>query len=261
MEFPRLKNRFAFRVSAPSFIFPAGYAENVDRLGDHVDEVELLLLESRPEAFPPPAVIAELRRLAGTLHITYNVHLPTDIDPAAPDGAVRLSAVQRIETALALAAPLEATTCTLHLPFGSAHRFHGVAAWQARAVQSLELLVSRSKIAPCRISLETLDYPPQWLTPILAALPCSICLDVGHVLNAGQDLKTVLDELAPRISILHVHGVADGTDHLSLDRLPPAAWATLQPFLAGFRGSVSLEVFSAARLRESMICLNRHMAG
>ena len=258
MDLPRLKKQYAFRLSAPSFIYPAGYVENVRQLGPHVDEIELLLLESDPAALPSAEVIAELAHLADRLQITYNVHLPIDIDPAAFDRSTRFAAVERIAAVLALAAPLNPTTCTLHLPFEGAQR-HTLAVWQKRAIESLDLLMSKAEIDPRRVSVETLGYPTEWLAPILAAQPCAVCLDVGHVLNAGFDLKTVLDDLRPRISIVHLHAAAEGTDHLALDRLIPSAWAVLQPFLAEFHGSVSLEVFSAARLHASMTCLGRHM--
>jgi hypothetical protein len=41
-------------------------------------------------------------------------------------------------------------------------------------------------------------------------------------------------------------------DHLGLDRMPPADMARVLPLLTGFRGTVSLEVFSYARLAASL---------
>ncbi|MFW6236790.1 MAG: hypothetical protein ACOC3F_00200, partial [Desulfosudaceae bacterium] len=54
------KNRYPFALSCPSFIFPAGYSENVRRLGSCVDEIELLFFESRPDSLPSPVEIREL---------------------------------------------------------------------------------------------------------------------------------------------------------------------------------------------------------
>jgi sugar phosphate isomerase/epimerase len=260
MDLPRLKNQFGFRLSVPSFIYPAGYAENVQRLGGAVDEIELLLFESDPAELPSPAEIDELAHLAQGLQITYNIHLPIDIDPAAADRKVRLNAVDRIAGVVALAAPLFPTTYTLHLPCSS-HREDTAAlsAWQARSIESLDLLLSKAPLEAGQLSIETLDYPPEWLAPVISALGCAACIDVGHVLKHGFDLKKVLVDLAPQTTIIHLHGTLAGSDHLDLASLDRSAWKTLHPFLTSFQGSLSLEVFSPERLYASMVCLPQLM--
>jgi sugar phosphate isomerase/epimerase len=256
MDFPRLKNQFGFRLSVPSFIYPAGYVENVRRLGGYVDEIELLFFESDPGVLPSPAQISELAHLTQTLSITYNVHLPIDIDPSSSDRKVRLQALDRIAAVVELAAPLFPTTCTLHLPFHcDPADAASLSAWQTRSIQSLDHLLNRTALDPRKLSIETLDYPPAWLAPILAALPCAVCIDVGHILRHGFDLEEVLDDLASRTTVVHLHAATAETDHVDLSRLDPAAWKTLRPFLTSFEGSLSLEVFSPERLHASMIAL------
>jgi hypothetical protein len=82
---PCVKNGSPFPCACPSFVYPAGYVDNVRHLAPHVDEIELLFFESRfADSLPSRALIRELAQLARSGDITYNVHLPTDICFRAP---------------------------------------------------------------------------------------------------------------------------------------------------------------------------------
>jgi hypothetical protein len=68
-------------------------------------------------------------------------------------------------------------------------------------------------------------------------------------------MADVMRRFFSRVSILHLHGVAGGRDHLAVDRLPaPAADAVLK-VLSGFKGIVSLEVFNFEDLAASLVWL------
>ena len=68
-----LKNCHPFRLGTTSFIYPAGYAENVKLLGPYIDAVEVLAFESRwPDSLPSEADIAELVRLGEEHDLCYN---------------------------------------------------------------------------------------------------------------------------------------------------------------------------------------------
>jgi sugar phosphate isomerase/epimerase len=256
MDLPILKNRFPFRLGAPSFIYPAGYVENVRRLGPHLDELELLFFESAPGSFPDVSEIAALCRSGEDMGLSYNVHLPVDLHLGHADAVVRQAAVRRLSEVLSHCRPLNATTHTLHLSYAEPESTpEAVELWQARILESLHRLFEISAIAPQRISVETLDYPPVWLRPILAEFPLRVCLDVGHLLHHGLDLSTVLEGLKEKIVIVHLHGTAQERDHQALDVLSPSVWELLKPFVADFKGTLSLEVFSPERLAISMRCL------
>ena len=42
------KNVFPFALACPSFVYPAGYVDNIRHLAPFVDEIQLLFFESRP---------------------------------------------------------------------------------------------------------------------------------------------------------------------------------------------------------------------
>jgi sugar phosphate isomerase/epimerase len=250
------KQRFPFRLSVPSFVYPADYATNVQRLGPFVDEIELLLLESRAESLPSEEEIDRLAALSTDLQLTYNVHLPLDLDLGSTDPEARRYAVERLAAAIERVHPLSPTTHTLHLTYGDKDCSpSGIRDWRARTHGSLTALLRATAVSPRRISIETLDYPPEWFAPLVDPLDLAVCVDAGHMALYGFDLQAVLDLFAQRITICHLHGVTNGKDHLSLDRLPPEARTILQRFLQSFQGSVSLEIFSFERLRDSLPCL------
>jgi len=247
------RGRYPFRLACPSFIYPDHYLPNVRMLAPFVDEIELLVLDSRyPGSLPGKAEIAELAQVAGDLGIGYNVHLPTDITPGHPDPTVDRQAVDTLRRVLERVAPLAPTTCTLHLPRPAEVRDAASAGpWHARLASSLRAILAGGPPAH-RISVETLAYPLQWLTPLILELDLAVCLDLGHLLLYDLDLEDTWRAFARRTTILHLHGVDDGRDHLGLERLPPADMARVLPLLESFRGTVSLEVFSYERLAASI---------
>lgn len=255
------KQRFPFRLSVPSFIYPADYATNVQRLGAFVDEIELLLFESSAESLPSTEEIDRLAALALEMHISYNVHLPIDLDVGGPDPESRHQAIERLAAVLALVRPLSPSTHTLHLAYNE--KDHGptsIAQWQARTLSAMAALLRDAAIPPGQISIETLDYPPVWFAPLVRQLDLAVCLDAGHIVRHGLDLQSTLALFDQRITICHLHGVDGDQDHLCLDKLAPEPRKILRRFLQSFKGSVSLEVFAFDRLRDSLDCLADMMA-
>lgn len=245
------KKAYPFRLATTSFIFPAGYSDNVRRLAPWVDEIELLLFES--DHLPDSTEISRLKTLAEDQDISYNIHLPMDIRLGAVDANQRHWSISAIVQTLERVAPLAATSNTLHLTIDdTVQTSTGVKGWQARCMESLDELLQRTKIPARRLSIETLDFNPQWLVDIIESLDLAVCIDVGHLIRFGYDLASAIDQFQQRTTVYHLHGVADGKDHLSLARLESDATKTLVPVLERFRGTVSLEVFNHGHLTESL---------
>lgn len=255
-----LKHRFAFRLATTSFIYPAGYAENVRRLNPWVDEVELLFFESHPHSLPSEMEMHQLAVMAPDLGLSYNVHLPLDLDLSAHQKRHRKGIVHRMADIIKQVALLNPTTLTLHLDCSLAgQQSKEILAWQKRTQTAVTELMGQCRIDPRQISIETLHYPPHWFAPIVAELDFAVCLDVGHVLRYGHDLEQVFEEYEDRISILHLHGATQGEDHRSLVWLDQRSREIIVPFLTDFSGSVSIEVFSADKLQSSLIEFERMM--
>lgn len=248
-----LKSRYLFRVSAPSFIYPADYVINVHRLAPYVDEIELLVLESHPESLPSKETIAELVRIGHEYGITYNVHLPLDLHLAPVAGDARRKAMDLLLGAMERVVPLGAVTHTLHLDYREKdHDPDTIAAWQARMQNQVDQVIKTGPLDARQISIETLDYPPLYFDPIVNDLGLAVCLDIGHLIRYGHDLADTIATYGERTDIIHLHGVVDGRDHLSAHRLSPTVLQTIDPFLRGYNRSLSLEVFTPRRLKDSL---------
>ena len=244
------KHRFPFTLATTSFVYPDDYVPNVLRLGPFIDEIELLFCES--SALPPERTIRKLAALAQEHDLSYNVHLPSDVSIGHTAPRRRERAVEAILKVLGLAAPLSPSTFTLHIPWeGLSFARAPGAAWRQNVQQSLSELI-RALGDPARISVETLDYPLEWLAEVIDALGLGICMDVGHLLLHGHDVQGFFDRFAPRVSIIHLHGVDNGRDHLPLDRLSKRFEDTVMGLLSGFDGIVSLEVFAFDALAASL---------
>jgi sugar phosphate isomerase/epimerase len=222
-------------------------------LGPYLDEIELLLFESLPaDALPSKAVIAELFHLAHKYDLTYNIHLPTDVSITDPKPEKQQQAVDTLVDVIDRVSPLAPAAYTLHIPF-TEKSFENAAVkeWQNRVFNNLEKMLAGG-IAAESIAVETLDYRFDLLNDILAGLNLSVCLDIGHLIAYGYDLKALFDKYVDITAIIHLHGVKSGRDHLALNKLPAEFIDPLLSMLKRFTGSVSLEVFSFEDLEISL---------
>lgn len=249
------KHRFPFTLACPSFVYPAGYIENVRRLAPLVDEIQLLFFESRPASLPAADLIGQLADMAAAAGISYNIHLPTDVYPAHPDAGERQRAVDVLGAVIARCAALAPSTFTLHLnrnpPSAKATT---VADWQTRMIESLSCILP-PKVPSRRLSVENLADPFGDAAPVIAALDLSVCMDVGHLVVQGVEVGAFFDEWRDRITVVHLHGVVGRRDHLPLNRLGADSMASVLRTLQAFRGVVCLEVYSRSDLDASLLHL------
>ena len=246
------KGVYPFKLCAPSFIYPDHYVPNVKLLGPFVDEIELLLFESAPaDALLSGQEITALSQLSQELDLTYNIHLPTDISIGDPDPVKQQQAVDSLIGVIERVAPLRPTTYTLHVPYddnlGDKDK---IKRWQEVVHRNL-LKILETGVGNL-IAIETLDYPFEIIETIITDLNLSVCMDLGHLIVHGEDLKRVSDKYLDKTSIIHLHGVENKRDHLALDRLPKPLVKPVFEMLGQFSGSVSLEVFSFENLSASL---------
>jgi sugar phosphate isomerase/epimerase len=244
-----------YRVGATSFIHPAGWLENAERVAGRVQDVELLLFEPpSPATAPSPAEVAGLARLGRAAGLTYSVHAPV-VALASADEGRRRAAVEAVVRAAEVTAPLDPHALILHLEPDAAPG--GPEAWRERAARSLRELVAAG-VPPERIAVENLDDDLALAEPLIEELGLSVALDVGHLARDGVALAPVLAQHLRRARVVHWHGTdASGRDHRSLRHYPRAEGVALLRALAeaGWAGVVTLEVFREADLDESLAVL------
>lgn len=254
---PDLKGRFPFRLGTTSYILPAPILPNVRFLAPIVDEIELVLFESRfAENLPTEAEIRELARLGDAHDLTYNVHLPTDLALGDSDAARRWAAGETLKKFYDRTLPLAPTAYILHLE-GQPAAEEGSAAmdrWRENIRSSLASLFDAG-VDRERLAVENLEAPFAAVAPIVAALDLNVCLDAGHLLRQSLPMAELFTPYGSRTVMVHLHGMDGGRDHRSLRGVSEAAWSFLRGFLETYRGGVSIEVFSREDLGDSLVRL------
>lgn len=251
------KTSFPFKIGTTSFIYPTNYVQNVSMLGPYLDEIELIFFESTPASLPSKDEIGVLVSLSNEYNLSYNIHHPLDIFPGTPDASLRQFAVDTIRRIIDLTTPLSPYTHTLHLPFeGIDYEYESIKRWKAHISQSMESLRSAG-IDGELISVETLNYPIEWVEDILMDFNLSVCMDMGHLIIYGFSMKDVFGKYHDNTSIIHLHGARDGRDHRALDFLKKSNLKTILEILKRFTGVVSLEVFSYDHLLSSLNFLEK----
>ena len=212
----------------------------------------MLFFESRRDAWPSSAERSELVKLADTHSLRYNIHLPLDLRLGHADAAVRTAAVDTLLRLFDLAGPLSPTTWTLHLPMDAGlSDKEAIFAWRHRVMDSLGRLIDAG-IPPRAVTLENIDYPIETIGDLAQQTGFRMCLDAGHLIAQRIDVPAAFDRFRNRIDAVHLHGVHDGKDHLSLAVLQDRDCCWIPDMLASFTGTVSLEVFSYESLVTSL---------
>jgi sugar phosphate isomerase/epimerase len=248
------KRFFPFKICTTSFIYPDMYAPNVAMLGPYLDEIELLFFDSTYDgSLPNTAQINELSGLFKKFKLTCNVHLPLDISLGDGNTQKRLLAVETVKHIIRLTAPLTPSTYTVHFTFEEKNRSQkDIGLWQLRIMNSFDRIL-KENITPEKFSVENLvEYPFEWVDDIIAGTGIHTCIDIGHFLEQGEDFETAFYKYASTTDILHIYGVKDHKDHLSLDSLSEQSVNSLTGILRDFSGIVSVEVFSFDKLRTSL---------
>ena len=246
------KKKYPFKICTTSYIYPDNILSNVRMLAPYMDEIELILFESSPDSLPNQQEIKALCSLADAFDITFNIHLPLDIFLGSPNKTKRIKAVETIKKVMDLTSILHPSTHTLHFESDKiCQDKNGLKIWQNLIRESMEMLISKG-IKCKNLSIETLIYPFEWIETIVIDYDLPICFDMGHVILQKKNIEEIFNKHSQRIPILHVHGVENNKDHISLNRLPEKETDKVINILKRFSGTVSLEVFSYEHLIDSL---------
>jgi hypothetical protein len=242
-------------LAAPSCVWPADVGTNCAALARHFPELGLCFFEA--EACLAYGE-ADLPQSLGALPTRWHLHLPLDL----PWG----QGPQRVaETILALAekvAGLAPWAYVLHPPeapgqprLDGPEQLRRVAlALAARGIPAGALLVE---------NIQGRDLERLW--PVVRELGLGVCLDLGHMLERGQEDFLNLPGLWARTRMLHLNAPdrARPGRHAALDQLDAAGLALLRRMLSGFApgGTVVLELFSPRELFDSLRFISSFWAG
>ena len=248
-------NRLSFALGCTSYVIPADIVTNVRALAPFVDDVELILFES-PVASNMLADkdMHSLRELANEYGITYTVHLPTEHRAGVADPCERQRYVASARRVIEICAPLEPRAWIAHLE-GVSHDTSRSEreSWISRCGESLQAII-KAVSHPKLLAVENLGYPWQWHKKLAVCSGAGLCCDVGHLwLYFPEDWQTQLKDMLPHTSVIHLHGMAAGRDHISLRQTHLEDVRAFLECLWRFKyaGIVTLEVFTENDFAES----------
>jgi sugar phosphate isomerase/epimerase len=264
----RFKTAFTpqFCIGAPSIGYGQNLIENVRFLAARVAHVEILLFHTPTlHNFPTRAELKAVQKLGDNEGLSFSVHLPTSLEIASRYEEKRSASIRMIVDLLNLMDELNPTYHILHIPVTkptltvvpgqyltpkNRDKFDG---WTQRATDSLQAIQDRTG-GRHHILVENINYSPIFLESFWKSDLCDLCLDMGHLLLGREKVSQTTRQFMPVIKEVHLHGVKNDEEHLSLAVLPDARVSSWIDLLVGadFNGVVNLEVFSPEDLETSL---------
>jgi len=252
--------RAPWRWGTTSYILPDDILPNAQYLAPLIDDIELVLFESdQLSNLPSPETVRQLERIARLHQLSYTIHFPLDVFPGSLDETVRRTSVERYHHIRSLVSPLEPFAYILHLTpqsYGMCPA-DDIAAWHRQLDRTLAEMMDDGWDSRM-LCVETLSYPFHFVMDLVEKYDLAVTLDIGHVWLGGFDAQRIARELLPSARVIHLHGVADGHDHLGLGStqkdLRDDFLSTLVQQITsdGTQRILTLEVFDQPALEESL---------
>jgi sugar phosphate isomerase/epimerase len=258
-----------FKIGAPSMIYGKSMERNAERLsrsGNGLDFIEIVLFHTpQLHNIPTARELQTLKEIQERTQSTYTVHLPASLDIASKHQDIREKSIRMIVDIWHKTSILQPAYYVLHIPMTPptlvsvpGQYIKSVSPrssddWTSRAMDSLGQI--RDRVGnESALLLENINYSPRFLEPFFKADHGGFCLDIGHLLLGDEHVMEVMERFRDQIREIHLHGVRDYTEHLSLNVMPRdkvAEWLScLQRW--NFQGYINLEVFSPEDLKSSL---------
>lgn len=247
-------------------VFGMDLVENVTKLSQVVRHAEIVLFQT-PDLhnIPDEQTINTVKEILAEKNMTCSVHLPASLEVAAQDIGKRNTAVQTAAEIVEHMDILNPTGYVLHVPitpptltaqpgcYIHEHQLSQYHAWSERALRALEEIQTRTELNH-RLLVENINYSPAFLEPLWREGLCAFCLDIGHLLLGRESAGHHLQRYLPVIKEIHLHGVIEWDEHLSLDVLSLDRVRPWFQWLDRFSYSdiLNLEVFDARDLEKSL---------
>ncbi len=198
------ENLFPFKISAPSYLLPTGYVENVTYLIDKVDDIQLLAFDSLPDdPLFKSGSLSTLHYLAKESDITFSVHMP--IKPKLFDNfEKRFDGAGFIIEKLG---GLNISSYTFHYDLPDGKEWEWLQEQEIKQIDEMYItfFTQLKEFFPgIDISLENTETPLSALDNVVTQCGISYCIDIGHLSVQDRDLS----EVGPRLkdaSVVHLH--------------------------------------------------------
>ena len=185
------------KIGTTSFVFPDTIFENCKKLQHLVDEVSIVMFETKSCL---NYTVKDLPYELKNLDLTYNIHLPLDLEWKKGVSYVVEDITRLIEKTLFLAP----TSYVLHPPTQKITFIEFVEYAQKKHLPLNKFLIENVKEN---------DLTEIW--DIVQNTPINVCLDIGHLIEYNQFNMLNLDKIFQKINMLHLYTPKKGI-HKSL---------------------------------------------
>lgn len=202
-----LKGKFPFLLGTTSYIIPDDVLPNALYLSDKVDDIQILLFESDEiSSYPAEETIFQLLKLKAESGISYSVHLPVDALLGSYDAAIRENSVSKILRAWKIMQPLEPFVYVLHFDyFQEEHTSLNIERWISALDTSMAEIIAAG-MNPVDICIENLGYPFELVEKVVEKHNLSTCIDIGHLISYGANIREHFEKFFPRCRAFHLQG-------------------------------------------------------
>ena len=287
------------RLGTTSCLEPVDYVPGFCHASALCEDVALMIMcvGTHCEYLISASAVQEIASIARDEGTSITVHLPCEHHFETADSARRM--VEDVARVVERTAPLAPHTFVLHVDFPSLHNVllseQAVDAGpDSRFVEQTTRALERiAALLPDPSFLAVENLPPAFWDVWLEAVPCSRCLDVGHLWKDGWDPQDFLPSWLARVRVIHLHGLeprlnrpvpeavarhslpatalrrdfrtrygACPRDHRSLCHMPEACLDAVMHSLwhSGWQGVLNLEVFATRDFLSSHAALMRSYA-
>ncbi|MFH1414567.1 MAG: cobamide remodeling phosphodiesterase CbiR [Elusimicrobiota bacterium] len=240
---------FNYRIGTTSYIYPESMLENIRKLKNKVDDIELLFFEQGYS--PGKDELDAMKQSSEKDGFSYTVHLPLDLELGSSEEAVRRQAVDEVRRIIKEVFFLEPYAYILHI-----NKTDDLE-WEKNIRCSLQSIVKDISISPDKICVENLEYPLELIEKIINEFGFSICLDIGHMIENKYDIKRYFNRYINKTRVIHLYEIDGKGRHGSLNKVDSEIISWLKDMLAFIKydGLITLEVFSEEDFIESLAIL------
>ena len=248
-----------FKIGSPSYVFPAGYVENVSYLVEReVEDIQLFLYDSmNDDGFFTEENLMSIEYLIKHSNTTLSAHMQANLDIFTDEGFERsLAYVKKVFVDIER---LSIEGFTFHFDILEGKSWEEHSDGDKTFVEDRHILFFKAikKDYPEKsINLENVSTPISALDRVISEVGINYCIDIGHIIKQGYSLDEVRARL-DRTTTIHIHGVKeiDGKrkDHLELNDSPE-----IFSLLEDFNGVVTIENYHPLSFKKSRELLEQY---
>ena len=231
--------------------------KNIEYLKNSFDRIQLLIFsKDYLNIFLNPITLQNLSKIKEEAPVDYSVHLPIDLDLLNDSSKQIQKSLDIIYMIIEKIELLNIKEYILHidkykykikLDKINFDKFNKIC-------KSIKGKIPNNDF----FYIENLNYDLTFFKDIILEYKYSVCMDIGHIICFNHEFNTFINTFKNKINEIHIHGVKNSKDHLSMDKLDEKFSKLIINYLNNYKKSVTIEVFNKPDLIKSLKFLKKY---